>query len=268
LTVMGYGDSNKADDFDKNTSWDVTHPGTLQEVDVSYIDSDQCKEDFWPYLTKNMMCASNTGGKDACKGDSGGPLFDKTNDMVVGVVSYNDGQCARDRPMVYARVASQWDWIQSTICNDHSFPQPRFCTCTDSPNWLDSENDGSNGKEQLPTGNTLTGQMSPNQYIMSNNKRYILTYQTDGNLVLYKNGNDVHRLSCLWGSGTQQTSPRKVSMQGDGNLVVYGEHKARWASHTNSEENRGSRLVMQDDGNLVMYRPDGTPIWSTGTHGA
>ena len=36
-----------------------------------------------------------------------------------------------------------------------------------------------------------------------------------------------------------------------------------WDSATDG--NPGSRLVVQDDGNVVIYRPDGTPIWDTGT---
>jgi hypothetical protein len=45
-----------------------------------------------------------------------------------------------------------------------------------------------------------------------------------------------------------------LSMQGDGNLVLYGPgHTARWSSRTNGIP--GAYLVMQTDGNLVIYAP-------------
>ncbi|MEV0902629.1 LamG-like jellyroll fold domain-containing protein [Actinoplanes sp. NPDC049802] len=52
-------------------------------------------------------------------------------------------------------------------------------------------------------------------------------------------------------------------MQEDGNLVLYQNATAIWA--TNTTGNPGASLVMQGDGNLVLYRSDRTPLWSTGT---
>ena len=89
---------------------------------------------------------------------------------------------------------------------------------------------------------------------------HLLTYQTDGNLVLYRGG------APLWASGTDGTAPGVCIMQDDGNLVIYapGGHYV-WDSAT--QNNPGSLLVAQDDGNVVIYRPDGTPIWATNTDG-
>lgn len=58
-----------------------------------------------------------------------------------------------------------------------------------------------------------------------------------------------------------------LSMQCDGNLVVYvsAGHVATWSSRTNGSS--GAYLAMQGDGNLVIYLPGGQPIWSTGTQG-
>ena len=53
--------------------------------------------------------------------------------------------------------------------------------------------------------------------------------------------------------------------QGDGNLVVYHDGRALWASRTNSS-NPGT-LFMQTDGNLVLYTPWMTPVWYTATQG-
>ena len=94
----------------------------LREVEVEVIPSDLCnsREMYSGYLdTDIMMCAGFAeGGKDACYGDSGGPLFTKSANgeyMQVGVVSFGAG-CAREmRPGVYARISAVQDWIEETI---------------------------------------------------------------------------------------------------------------------------------------------------------
>jgi hypothetical protein len=118
----------------------------------------------------------------------------------------------------------------------------------------------------VPTGPVAQGDdvqpgevLNPGGSISSANGQYLFTYQTDGNLVLYRGG------APLWASGTDGTATGVCIMQDDGNLVIYalGDHYV-WDSAT--QNNPGSRLVVQDDGNVVIYRPDGTPIWATNTH--
>ncbi len=107
-------------------------------------------------------------------------------------------------------------------------------------------------------GNTMNAGevLPPGQVLTSSNGNYRLTFQTDGNLVLYS-GNVP-----LWASNTSATA--SCIMQTDGNLVVYaaGGHAA-WASNTNG--NPGSHLTVQDDGNVVIYRPDGRAVWASNT---
>ena len=38
-----------------------------------------------------MICAGKKG-KDSCIGDSGGPLYDKANDVLVGITSWGIGK--------------------------------------------------------------------------------------------------------------------------------------------------------------------------------
>jgi secreted trypsin-like serine protease len=74
-------------------------------------------------LTSNMICAGTTdGARDACNGDSGGPLFATANGELtqVGVVSWGEGPenagaaCGHANAFgVYTRVANYLDWIKS-----------------------------------------------------------------------------------------------------------------------------------------------------------
>lgn len=99
--------------------------------------------------------------------------------------------------------------------------------------------------------------LSPGQSISSDNGRYVLVMQTDGNLVYYRTSDWVPR----WNSQTQ--SPGAFApMQGDGNFVVYASGGAPlWNSQTGG--NPGAFLAAQDDGNLVIYG-GGRALWNIG----
>ena len=72
-------------------------------------------------LTPNMLCAGTTSGaRDACNGDSGGPLFmtGEGGPVQVGIVSWGEGPldsniaCGHENAYgVYTRVSSVRDWI-------------------------------------------------------------------------------------------------------------------------------------------------------------
>nr|AAA33365.1 lectin [Hippeastrum sp.] len=87
--------------------------------------------------------------------------------------------------------------------------------------------------------------------------------QQDCNLVLY----DVDKP--IWASNTGGLAQGcHLSMQSDGNLVVYSPsgNRAIWASNTQGE-NGNYVCILQKDRNVVIY---GTARWATGTniHGA
>ncbi|HEV2342649.1 MAG TPA: beta-galactosidase [Actinocrinis sp.] len=109
---------------------------------------------------------------------------------------------------------------------------------------------------------TLTANQSlaVNQSLVSCDGRFSLTMQADGNLVLYMGG------TVLWASNTIGKAAVKAIMQGDGNFVLYTSAGAAvWASNTAG--NNGARLVLQNDGNLVVYSASGAALWATNTSG-
>lgn len=120
------------------------------------------------------------------------------------------------------------------------------------------------GAPPSPSGTTqlLFGQsLNIGQSVESPNRRTQLTMQRDGNLVLY----DMHERVALWSAGTNGKGGAYAIMQPDGNFVVYnGQHQPVWASGTNGHP--GAYLAIQDDGNVVVYAGS-TALWSTKTGG-
>jgi hypothetical protein len=115
-----------------------------------------------------------------------------------------------------------------------------------------------------PPGPTACGLFNPGEGLVAGQSetscdgRFSLAMQTDGNLVLYEEGH------ALWATGTNGKLGYFMVMQGDGNFVLYDIHdKPLWASGTNGHD--GSTLAVQDDGNLVVYEPGGHPAWASNT---
>jgi hypothetical protein len=103
-------------------------------------------------------------------------------------------------------------------------------------------------------------QLSQGQNLESSNGAYRFNFQSDGNLVLREQSSG----SALWSSKTNGQNGTKLSMQSDGNLVLYtASNSAVWDSGTNGTG--VTRFVMQGDGNAVLQSSSGTAVWSTGT---
>uniref|UniRef100_A0A8C3WML7 Serine protease 21 n=1 Tax=Catagonus wagneri TaxID=51154 RepID=A0A8C3WML7_9CETA len=123
------------------TGWgDVTEdvalpsPHTLQEVQVGVINSSMCNHlftlsDFRRDIWGDMVCAGDPeGGKDACFGDSGGPLACKKSGLwiQIGVVSWGVGCGRPNRPGVYTNVSTHYKWIRTTMARNRVHrPGPR-----------------------------------------------------------------------------------------------------------------------------------------------
>lgn len=114
----------------------------------------------------------------------------------------------------------------------------------------------------LPSGAAL----SPitEDRVVSNNGRFALVMQRDGNLVLYDTSVAFPPGRSTWNSDTYGVAVEGCVMQPDGNLVIYG-YPIGGSTHPNPVWNAGvhapgSFLTVQDDGRIVIIQP-GAPIW-------
>ncbi|TDW70765.1 hypothetical protein [Kribbella pratensis] len=99
--------------------------------------------------------------------------------------------------------------------------------------------------------------LNPYDMLFSPSRVFRLQMQTDGNLVMVKNGK-----TPVWSTRTAGKGAFAV-MQQDGNFVVYSAaKKALWSSKT---VRKGSVLQMRDDGRLVIVYGR-TAVWSTSAH--
>nr|XP_051715329.1 transmembrane protease serine 7 [Oryctolagus cuniculus] len=108
--VTGWGRRHEADN---------KGPPVLQQAEVEIIDQTLCVSTYG-IITSRMLCAGVMSGKrDACKGDSGGPLSCRRKSdgrwILTGIVSWGYG-CGRPNfPGVYTRVSNFVSWIHKYV---------------------------------------------------------------------------------------------------------------------------------------------------------
>lgn len=96
--------------------------------------------------------------------------------------------------------------------------------------------------------------MHAGETLRSSNGSYVLSMQTDGNVVLSENGNRI------WSTGTATNPGAWLMMQTDGNLVLYnGTKTALWSSKTVGAT--ADRLVLYNDGDLAILDSAGQVLW-------
>ncbi|ROT80189.1 putative serine protease nudel, partial [Penaeus vannamei] len=108
-TVAGWGTQIEGETQSKSD--------TMMEVDVPILDT--CINSFPGYSDESLICAGyEEGMKDACAGDSGGPLMclgDSEGWVQAGIVSFGRG-CARpNEPGSYSRITHFRSWIMETL---------------------------------------------------------------------------------------------------------------------------------------------------------
>jgi secreted trypsin-like serine protease len=101
----------------------ISYPLKLHQVEIQVLDNESCQTMFQGSNVKvvdSEICALQPGSrKNACYGDSGGPLMasPKPRTFVqVGIVSRGCGNM--DLPNIYTRVSSFSDWIGTTLAGN------------------------------------------------------------------------------------------------------------------------------------------------------
>lgn len=155
------------------------------------------------------------------------------------------------------------NWGYDGIVRQHNFNPYSWAPGVDTRIWrmgtIKSNWGGVSGLTFLGKDRIYSGEVvRKGQYLLSNDARFVLTLQNDGNLVLY------FKDRALWNSGTSGQNIDRLTMQDDGNLVLYRtDGAAAWHTYTGG---RGkSTLVVQGDGNLVLYKDGGVPTWNSGS---
>lgn len=93
--------------------------------------------------------------------------------------------------------------------------------------------------------------------IWSEGGRYYMTFQDDGNLVLY---DGLLGKKALWDSGTPGRGEYAIF---DGALEIYNASDKRiWVSN---DPAKGARLTIQSDGNAVVYSKNDNVLWASNT---
>ncbi|KAL1117167.1 hypothetical protein AAG570_004494, partial [Ranatra chinensis] len=96
-----------------------TSSNVLMEVQIPIVENDICRKAYGTMgriVTDKQICAG-TDHKDACLGDSGGPLMltEQVNFFLVGIVSFGYKCGEPNFPGVYTRVTEYIDWITRTV---------------------------------------------------------------------------------------------------------------------------------------------------------
>ncbi|CAF1614987.1 unnamed protein product [Adineta ricciae] len=95
---------------------------TLMHADLQILPTSLCLS---VESTEHQLCAGwSDGKKDACRGDSGGPLMLYKNNRwyIVGIVSFGDGCSRANSGGIYTRVSAYHQWILQTMSSSPSVP--------------------------------------------------------------------------------------------------------------------------------------------------
>uniref|UniRef100_A0A8D2E1D7 Serine protease 22 n=1 Tax=Sciurus vulgaris TaxID=55149 RepID=A0A8D2E1D7_SCIVU len=101
----------------------LPHPQILQKLKVPIIHSDICSRLYWrgsgqETITEDMLCAGYLEGqRDACLGDSGGPLMCQVDGawLLAGIISWGEGCAERNRPGVYTSLPAHRSWVERVV---------------------------------------------------------------------------------------------------------------------------------------------------------
>lgn len=104
-TVAGFGAKNYREPTEAR----------LHQTDIAIIDRGLCNKSFDEKITNNMICAGGMipNKRDACSGDSGGPLQMEVDDHIslIGVVSFGNDCASKGFPGIYTKLNNYYSWV-------------------------------------------------------------------------------------------------------------------------------------------------------------
>ncbi|XP_063365790.1 trypsin alpha-3-like [Cydia amplana] len=118
------GNSDFAGTLAWASGWGLTSDGGslttaqfLSHAQVQVIANSVCAATYGTGTVQaTTICIATTEGRGTCSGDSGGPLANAANNLLIGVTSFGhrDG-CQRGHPAGFARVTEFAAWIQARM---------------------------------------------------------------------------------------------------------------------------------------------------------
>ncbi|GFH62078.1 hypothetical protein CTEN210_18554 [Chaetoceros tenuissimus] len=184
----------------------------LQEIELLYVPEDQCQEEFKPIkLQPSTLCCHHPDQSgDSCVGDSGGPLYDRENNVLVGLTSYGESTCTSQIPSVYARISQNFSWIKSTICSNTSLDS-FICSQVVVSSDINTDNNADWCKDGLDIGLLIKTDAYPSETTihltdLTSNKNYLQSFSLAylakdsnhiGNLCLPSNSNPCYRFAII-----------------------------------------------------------------------
>jgi len=119
FTVLGWGQRGEGDPGRRE--------GTLQAAkEMMALRKKKCNETLDGVLKEGMVCAYGASNQNACRGDSGGPLLDPSDDgdysedVLLGIVSFgsNKGCGTEQIPTVYTNVPFYMPFIEAVLTTE------------------------------------------------------------------------------------------------------------------------------------------------------
>ena len=80
----------------------------MKEAELKYVPNVECTESYQTGdIDHSMICAVGDY-QGPCNGDSGDPLYDREEGVLVGLVSWGSHPCVKqNKPSVYSRIFEQ-----------------------------------------------------------------------------------------------------------------------------------------------------------------
>jgi predicted nucleic acid-binding Zn-ribbon protein len=113
-------------------------------------------------------------------------------------------------------------------------------------------------KGRICKGSILSvgGRLNPDEFLMSENRRFVAIMQPDNNFVVYNSEKP------LWASNTCNAQGKGCIVLDSDGLVSLSSTNPGW----NTKRRGAVKLVMQNDGNLVTYDMYNKSLWSSDTY--